>query len=421
MDISFIIPSRNNAKYLKLALTSILRNKGIHNVEVLVADDNSSDDTFQVCELFKSELNISLYKNISDQRLGITVLNDYLISKSSYDICIMFHADMYLFAGALDEIEKYLLQDDRNIVTLTRIEPSLHPPGPEKVVLENTNSYDVESFDLDYLESLAYKLKMGRVTEGIFAPFAFFKKNFLLVGGHDQLFYPTSKEDSDLFNRFKLNGFKFIQTWAGFVFHFTSRGSRFNPSITTPGVNSDEWLKQNKKSERNFVRKWGWYVTHDQYLNPIILPKLNRLLCCDSNDISITDLELLEPFFDSILIPITEKNLKSVDNYILKEQPNTLINLENKFFDLNSGDRYKIFIKSDLTFVIKKENILETIKNIPKFVNYLMEKGDIGVELELNDTDSIVVNSLHSNLENLKINSNSYLENKNVNNIIKIF
>ena len=36
-----------------------------------------------------------------------------------------------------------------------------------------------------------------------------------------------SKEDSDIFNRFVLNGYELIQTWKGFVYHMTCRGSRF--------------------------------------------------------------------------------------------------------------------------------------------------------------------------------------------------
>jgi hypothetical protein len=53
-----------------------------------------------------------------------------------------------------------------------------------------------------------------------------YKKDFLAVGGHDDLFAPQSKEDSDLFNRFILAGYKVIQSWDALVYHFTSRGSR---------------------------------------------------------------------------------------------------------------------------------------------------------------------------------------------------
>ena len=62
----------------------------------------------------------------------------------------------------------------------------------------------------------------------MFAPWCMYKSDFLAVGGHDELFAPQSREDSDLFYRFYLNGYKLIQTWEGLVYLFTSRGSRFN-------------------------------------------------------------------------------------------------------------------------------------------------------------------------------------------------
>ena len=64
-------------------------------------------------------------------------------------------------------------------------------------------------------------------TQGIFAPWAIYKEDFLSIGGHDPLYAPQSKEDSDIFNRFVLNGYELIQTWKGFVYHMTCRGSRF--------------------------------------------------------------------------------------------------------------------------------------------------------------------------------------------------
>ena len=85
-----------------------------------------------------------------------------------------------------------------------------------------------------------------------------------------------SKEDSDIFNRFQLNGIKFVQTWGGCVYHMTCRGSRFadgakrNPdgNVFMKNRETDEWLKQNQKATREFIRKWGHFVKHDQLVYP---------------------------------------------------------------------------------------------------------------------------------------------------------
>ena len=47
MKISFIQPSRNNLKYLKWSYNSIRKNQGNHEVEICVADDASTDGTWE--------------------------------------------------------------------------------------------------------------------------------------------------------------------------------------------------------------------------------------------------------------------------------------------------------------------------------------------------------------------------------------
>ena len=83
----------------------------------------------------------------------------------------------------------------------------------------------------------------------------------------------------------------------------TCRGSRFkddtkikrNPNgvMFINGRESDEWLKQNERSTRNFIRKWGSYVKHDRYLNPIIPHKYNISFIV--KNCSYDRLNILEP------------------------------------------------------------------------------------------------------------------------------
>ena len=83
------------------------------------------------------------------------------------------------------------------------------------------------------------------------------KKDWDFIGGHDPLFAPQSIEDSDIFNRFHIAGYNLVQTWRGFVYHMTCRGSRFkdgakrnpNGDVMMKGRETDEWLIQNKKSK----------------------------------------------------------------------------------------------------------------------------------------------------------------------------
>ena len=194
-------------------------------------------------------------RNEGPTRLGHTILYDTLVNEvATKDICMIYHADMYLCPEALDSIEEHLT--DKTIVSLTRIEPPLHPDGPEKILFDcgiEPEEFHEETL-MSYLQ-MSSKDRLNKTTEGIFAPWAFWKKDFQEIGGHDPIFAPQSKEDTDIFNRFQLNGIKFIQTWKGCVYHMTCRGSRFadgakrnpNGEVFMKNRETDEWLKQNLK------------------------------------------------------------------------------------------------------------------------------------------------------------------------------
>jgi len=277
--ISFIQPSRNNLKYLKWSYNSIRKNLGyIH--EICWADDFSDDGTWEwMQKIAKKDGNVKIHRNEGPTRLGHTILYDTLINDyATNDIVMIYHADMYACPGLDEEINKHIKKGV--VVSGTRIEPPLHPDGPEKILAD----YGIEPEEFDELQLLRdldkFKDK-DKTTEGVFAPWAIMKEDFQSIGGHDPLYAPQSKEDSDIFNRFLLNGYKFVQTWEGFVYHMTCRGSRFadgakrNPDgqVFMKNRETDEWLTQNQKSTRNFIRKWGHFVKHDALLKPIVPPK----------------------------------------------------------------------------------------------------------------------------------------------------
>lgn len=368
MRISLIQPSRNNLKYLKWSYESIRKNQGDHTVEICVADDDSSDGTWKWCEeRMAADKHFKAIRNESGKRLGHTILYDRLVNEvASHDVCMIYHADMYLCPGAIDSIEEQL--DDKTIVSLTRIEPPLHPDGPEKVLKD----FGVEPEEFNEEELLKFVLEpkwsYGQTTEGIFAPWAFWKKDFQEIGGHDPLYAPQSKEDSDIFNRFQLNGITFKQTWDGYVYHMTCRGSRRNTVDKAKNIYEDspEWLAQNMRSTRNFIRKWGHFVKHDQYMKPIIPPKY-RIIFRVSNCTEQL-LQLLEPWCDLIAVDI------NFSGYIRSEQQNTTYDLSRRvtvhnFPNVSGGIEVKIngrkFTQHDM----------QTIEHLSEI---LADSGDIG-------------------------------------------
>jgi glycosyltransferase involved in cell wall biosynthesis len=368
-DISFIQPSRNNLRYLKWSYDSIRKNGGPEPT-ICVADDFSNDGTWEWCEdMMKKDPNFKAIRNEGPKRLGHTILYDELVEIADTPIIGIYHADMYLCPGALESVIEHI--KPMHIVSLTRIEPPLHPDGPEKILMD----FGIEPEEFVKLEDeLLHQipsLKQGRTTEGIFAPWFMFKEDFISTGGHDPLFAPQSKEDTDIFNRFHLNGYKFIQTWDGFVYHMTCRGSRFadgakrnpNGEVFMKNRETNEWLTQNNRSTRNFLRKWGHYCKHDSLMKPIVPPKYNTEFIVTNGNIRL--LEMLEPWCDTITMDIPQPE---IDTYIKKEQVDTQFDLSKRInqntasdiqisFDGNKLTEYSFKLITELSSIIESSEI----------------------------------------------------------------
>ncbi len=377
MEISFIQPSRNNLKYLKWSYNSIRKNQGNHTVEICVADDASTDGTWEWCqEMMGKDPNFKAILNDTGARLGHTILYDRLVNEvATKDIAIIYHADMYLCPGALDAIEQEIKEGV--IVSLTRIEPPLHPMGPEKI-LKNFGVEPEEFEEDNLLDFISSRVPNNDITEGIFAPWAFYRKDFQEIGGHDPLYAPQSKEDSDIFNRFLLNGIKFMQTWHGCVYHMTCRGSRRNTVDKAKNIYEDspEWLAQNVRSTRNFVRKWGHFVKHDPLMKPIIPPKYDIGIQLTNGNLQF--LTALEPWCTSMYTDIDFKP------YCTKEQPNTQYSLLSKMYGIEEDVTNDILIKIDGKTLNKFD-----LENIYEISSILKDSGEVG-EFELGNLKIII-------------------------------
>ncbi len=403
MKISLIQPSRNNLKYLKWSYDSIRKNQGNHEVEICVADDFSDkDNTWEWCEeMMEKDPLFKAIRNEGPTRLGHTILYDTLVNDvATSDVCMIYHADMYLCPGALDAIEKYL--KEKTIVSLTRIEPPLHPNGPEKILRDF--GIEPEEFNEEGLLNEVQELKVLHendpgTTEGIFAPWAFWKKDFQEIGGHDAIFAPQSKEDTDIFNRFHLNGIKFIQTWEGFVYHMTCRGSRFadgatrnpNGEVFMKNRETDEWLAQNQKSTREFLRKWGHFCKHDALMKPIVPSKYNIgfiIKNCNNELISA-----LEPWCSNIYVD--EGNVPTIiKNYMDLEQPNTSFDLNERVKPYDSEKNNEILVEIDGNNLTQQDfQIIQQLSEI------IQDSGEIG-RFELGNLviEVIQLNTYENNL-----------------------
>ena len=321
------------------------------------------------------------------ERIGIVGMFDKGIEMARTEIIFAFHADMV----ACKDLDKNILKllKPGTIVSATRVEPPLHPPGPEKITVDF--GIETDQFNINKWYDESEKLKQDKTTEGIFAPWCMYKEDYLAIGGHDELFAPQSKEDSDLFNRFVLNGYQVIQSWDALVYHFTSRGSRFNKHVGgSAGKNSEEWLQTTTRNGKEFIRKWGHFVKHDSLMKPIIPPKYDIGFIV--SNCGLPHLEALEPWCSTIYIKDIMNLIAS--EYIKKEQTNTKFKLQERIKPYDNEKQNNILVSFDASKLTNQN--FQLITQLPEIIK---DSGEVGTfNLDIFTIDIIHMNEYQNQL-----------------------
>ena len=365
-SVTFIIPCRNNLKYLKQAVHSIEDNYNDYH-QIVILDDASNDGTWEWIESLNKPY-IKTYRNEGPDRVGHTILYDIGISLAETPVVTILHSDMLVTPNYVGNMLKNLTP--LSVVSATRIEPPLHPPGPEKYVKDF--GMEPETFDSSAFQKFVYETEYvmeGKTTQGIFAPWMLYKEDFRSMGGHDKLFAPMELEDSDIFNRFHLCDYKLIQSRDAFVYHMTCRGSRFKDGIEIEKEipmpdgtiwykpkDSKEYLELRQNKFKEWWRKWHTDVLHDDLMMPIVPNRYDTTFVVHNCYPQL--LGALEPWCDRLYVDC------NYQWYVDEEKKETMFDISDKIHPIGDemkGDVQIMFDGSKLT----NENFTSFIKNIP--------------------------------------------------------
>lgn len=396
MRISFIIPSRNNLKYLKQAVGSIQEHYGNQH-DIVLLDDASTDGTWDWIQSLEGD-NIIKYRNKGPERQGHTILYDKGVEISKTRAFSILHADMVIAPGYVENLLKHL--KDKTVVAATRVEPPLHPPGPEKFVrLFGTEPEEFKKEDFLEFVKENQTIYKDQTTNGIFAPWCMYKEDFQAIGGHDKLFAPMELEDSDIFNRMYLAGYDLTQSRDSFTYHMTCRGSRFKDGLEIeaeiPLPDGTIWYKPKDSEEytalraikfREWWRKWGSNVLHDELMMPKVPPKYNIAFVV--KHCNLQALELLEPWCDRIYIDDELGILFAA--YYETEHKNTSYDLRKRVLNTKWNDpqgENDIVVEFDM-----KQFNQQSFNTIEQLSEIIKESGEVG-EFEL-DIFKVNINSL---------------------------
>lgn len=384
--ITFCIPSKNNLRYLKTCIKSI-REKSYYSISnrIIVYVDQDNDGTEEW--LINSDLMYEgdkIIVNGSDSPKGIGYAYDAMFKEATTDLVVAFHADMVLGTyGDLGLLEHY--DGRKSIVCATRIEPPLHPPGPEKIVKDfGMWPEDIKWHEFDKFVTSQWDQHREDFTKGLFAPWMIDKRDHL---GHDPIF-KSVYEDADLFRRFALAGYNIKQSWGSYVYHLTCRGGQFADANKMEDFNkkSPEWQHNNEISLKEYIRKWGGLFKEYGPCEPKPNTKYNiglEVTSCNSNILNV------EPFFNQLKVDC------DYNNYIDSEKNNTSYNLNDKFVEELTTD---IILKYDLS--------LDTINSFYYIVNNLEDILENAESNSAYNLDPCLLIVKDKKIHNPKINLN---------------
>ena len=393
-QISFLINCSNDTlDHVKLLLRSLKKNLHYKKHEILVFVDSDNEGTVEwLKEQKKDFYDLKIITHKVSPCVGYSRNNNLLVELAKHPVVSYLQSDMVISPNYDRDVLADL--EDNCILSATRIEPPLH--GESYQTITKDFGTDPNEFKWDEFQSYSITVKQVKTIEYFFAPFTFYKKVWMDVGGYDTLFR-RSREDSDLLQRFIQAGVKIKQTFRANVYHFSCVSSRgknwFDPNSEEAKQRVQTQVIADQIELVRFTRKWGRFNHGEQKL---VRYDMDLVWKGGSQD----DLIKMEHYFPKIWVPTQQlkhwlvgfynmRNEHQYANYLLKFSEDDW-NTAKKFYNqtdysslvqVGEPSEYNIKVEVDMSRntggeLLKDGNAL--ISNL-QFLSDLIAPYDTGV------------------------------------------
>jgi GT2 family glycosyltransferase len=345
-QISFLInTSVNTLDHVKLLLRSLKENLVGKEHEILIFVDSDNEGTVDYLrEQKKNFLDLKIITHKLNPCVGYSRNNNLLVELAKHDIVSYLQSDMVISPNydldVLSELE------DNCILSATRIEPPLHRESHQTITKDFGT--DPNEFKWDEFQKLSIEVKDDKEIEYFFAPFTFYKKVWMDIGGYDTLFR-RSREDSDLLQRFIQAGVKIKQTFKANVYHFSCVSSRGKNWFDPNSQEAQERVKVQNIADQvelmRFVRKWGRFNHGEEK----ILRYDMDLVWVDG---SVDDLIKVEHFFTKVWVP-TQEIKEELLNYFKARNEHQFANYLLKFSEEDWNNAKKFYNQTDYEALVQ--------------------------------------------------------------------
>lgn len=374
-NVSIIIPVFNKFDYTYKCLSSIYQNTDLTNVEIIVADDCSTDNTVNLSKYFS---NVKIIRNARQMGFLKNCNNAAKYINSKY--ILFLNNDTEVYKGWL----KYLLdiaeKDDKvAIVGSKMIFPNGRLQEAGGIIWKDGRGHnygrndDPSKAEYNYVKEVDYCSGASILV----------RKSFWdEVGGFDENFAPAYYEDTDLAFKAREKGYKVLYQPLSIVLHYES--------VSNQPTGMKKFLDINR---HKFYAKWKHVLEneHFDYFKDIFLArdrsrnKVHILILINEYIDDITDV------IKNVISPHTQVTVVDLKNVLSSSE---LVELQQSGVEVRDNFDYAsniVYIDSIVLFGFPEEiNLLENLILLKKRMRKL------GKFLEIILLDELSKTSLNS-------------------------
>lgn len=274
--MTFCIGCCNNLNYLKLAIHSVRKYSYFKDAPFIIFAESCTDGTYEWLQTeAHKKYNLTIWMSHPKEEnevQGIGGGMNVCAKHVKTELIMFLHADMFVSKNwDLEALKIFERKSQAMWVSSQRFQPNLFKeesrPGtivfPYEEFGHTYQNFDEPHF-IEYAEEFSKLNPDANVEKGEGVSGLIRKEDWDYIGGNDPIFAPAYWEDTDLFIRMQLAGFKFVMTSNSVVFHFGSRSDKSN-FPTDDIVRSERSKMYEQRGAERFYKKWGFMPVHNEH------------------------------------------------------------------------------------------------------------------------------------------------------------
>ena len=245
-NITLIVPTYRNPKYLDLLLRSATENLVDTNNHILVIVDGFFEESKDILAKYPNVRYLELERN-----QGMQAAINMGVMQAETE-CVFVVNDDNVMPGEWDKRVLSVVHHMRPMRQLVLTVNQVEPTGPSMfdfIIRDFGQSAETFQYN-DWIEYEKTLPNPGTSSGGRIFPFVMQKKHYLAMGGMDTFFNSPNICDWDFFLRLGLMGFVFYRTHVLHLYHFGSVSTKKN-------AESAAFRQREQQAMLEYEFKWG--------------------------------------------------------------------------------------------------------------------------------------------------------------------